>query len=181
MYQKICDAVDQSNFPKVKKDFVKAGSKNFLAENMANINVLSRDAVRFIYELKNSVDENGNPIRLMILSNWSADAFELLYKKNKEFFDIFDPEDIVVSGECGMMKPDPEIYRYIIETHDLTPANCYFIDDEPGNVVAAINSGLKGILHKSWPTTKKRLTLLGLNYSSALSKGQINEEAAVFV
>jgi 2-haloacid dehalogenase len=48
---------------------------------------------------------------------------------------------VTVSGEIGILKPEPEIYRHHAETFGLTPAATLFFDDSPANVIAARNAG----------------------------------------
>jgi 2-haloacid dehalogenase len=50
----------------------------------------------------------------------------------------------LVSGDEGVLKPDGEIYRRIVERFGLTPAETLFVDDKPGNVDAARAMGFVG-------------------------------------
>ncbi|WP_219632537.1 HAD family hydrolase [Haloechinothrix aidingensis] len=43
----------------------------------------------------------------------------------------------VVSGQEGVVKPDPSIYRTLLERYELEPERTFFTDDLPGNVAAA--------------------------------------------
>ena len=60
------------------------------------------------------------------LTNWSAETIPLVYSKYN-FFQLFD--GIVVSGEEKVIKPDPKIYRILLERYNLTAENTLFIDD----------------------------------------------------
>lgn len=84
-----------------------------------------------------------------ILSNWDAESFDLLKKEYPEFFELFDGE--VISGKVGMIKPDNDIYQYLLETYQLDPDETMLIDDQLENVIAAQNNGIHGIHY-----TKKR-------------------------
>lgn len=57
--------------------------------------------------------------------------------------DLFD--DIVVSADVGMAKPDPRIYALSAQRIGLPPEECVFIDDLPRNVDAARESGMHAI------------------------------------
>jgi 2-haloacid dehalogenase len=59
-------------------------------------------------------------------------------------------EDAVVSGEHGIVKPDPRIYELAISRCRLEPARTLFIDDLAVNVEAARMSGLQA-LHFTGP------------------------------
>lgn len=85
--------------------------------------------------------ENGD--KIFILSNWDPESFALLREDYKEFFDLFD--GIIISGDIGMMKPNPHIYTHLLTHYDLQPDNCVFIDDRPENIQAAQHCGIAGI------------------------------------
>jgi 2-haloacid dehalogenase len=94
------------------------------------------DTVEILAELKKK------QVPLFILSNWSAETYpiaEAIY----DFLHWFDGK--IISGEIGKIKPDPDIYKLLIETYDLTPDNTVFIDDKLANVKAAEDSGIHGI------------------------------------
>ena len=46
-------------------------------------------------------------------------------------------DELYFSCDCKMMKPDPAIFRYMLECEGLTASECIFIDDGPANVAAA--------------------------------------------
>lgn len=56
---------------------------------------------------------------------------------------LFD--DLVISAEVGIAKPDPRIYRLALQRLDVQPAKAIFIDDMPVNVEAARREGLFAI------------------------------------
>lgn len=57
--------------------------------------------------------------------------------------DLFD--DIVVSADVGMAKPDAQIYRLSAQRLGLAMDECVFIDDMPANVDAACAAGMHGV------------------------------------
>src|SRR5262245_34370407 len=59
---------------------------------------------------------------------------------------LFD--DIVVSAEVGMAKPEPEVFHLTIERLGLAPRECVFVDDWEQNVEAARAIGLPAVLHR---------------------------------
>jgi putative hydrolase of the HAD superfamily len=61
--------------------------------------------------------------------------------------DCFD--DIVVSAEVGMAKPQPEIFRLAAERLGLPPAACVFVDDWDKNIEAARAVGMQAVLHRA--------------------------------
>ncbi len=77
-----------------------------------------------------------------LLSNsWglSAYPFDLL----RAHFD-----DLVISAEVGLRKPDPAIYRLAAERLRIAPEECVFIDDLERNVEVARDLGMIGIVHQ---------------------------------
>jgi 2-haloacid dehalogenase len=80
------------------------------------------------------------------LSNWSAETFPLMRGKH-EFFNLLD--DMVISGEVGHVKPDPEIFQILLEKIGRPAHECLFIDDAPANVHQAQKLGFATILFQS--------------------------------
>ena len=71
-------------------------------------------------------------------------------------------EDIVVSGEVKLAKPDPRIFALTIERCRLEPARTVFIDDSPRNVEAGSNAGLHALHFTSSQQLRSDLVGLGL-------------------
>lgn len=78
--------------------------------------------------------------KLYILSNWDPESFPELVKKYPAFLALFD--GIVISGDCGYVKPDPAIYQHLLNTYNLDPQDTFFIDDVIQNVQAARDAGM---------------------------------------
>lgn len=51
------------------------------------------------------------------------------------FYQQFD--DIIISEQCGLSKTNPKLYEHILNTHNLSPVECIFIDDKIENLEAA--------------------------------------------
>ncbi|MFG1624696.1 HAD family hydrolase [Kribbella sp. NPDC049227] len=69
-------------------------------------------------------------------------------------------DDIVISGEVGMRKPDPEIFLLAARRLDLKPEECVFVDDLELNVEGARALGMTGLLHTSYDETRRALESL---------------------
>jgi putative hydrolase of the HAD superfamily len=75
--------------------------------------------------------------------------------------ELFDA--LVISGEVGLHKPQPEIYLLAAERLGLEPAECVFVDDLRENVAGAEEVGMTTILHRDPDATVERLEeLLGV-------------------
>ena len=92
--------------------------------------------------------------RLYGLTNWSAETFPLV-KDNYPVFRLLD--GIVVSGEEKIAKPDPGIFRILLQRYGLKPEECLFIDDNPGNVSTGESLGIRGLVFTSAAALKSRL------------------------
>jgi epoxide hydrolase-like predicted phosphatase len=57
--------------------------------------------------------------------------------------DCFD--DLFISAELGLAKPDPKIYRLVLDRLDVPPPRAVFVDDFSENVKAAAALGLRAI------------------------------------
>lgn len=76
-----------------------------------------------------------------VLSNsWGVDAYpqDLM----RAYFD-----DVVISAQVGLRKPDPAIFRLAARRLDVPEAACVFVDDLDLNVAAARELGMTGIHH----------------------------------
>ncbi|HLO17266.1 MAG TPA: HAD family phosphatase [Anaerolineales bacterium] len=80
------------------------------------------------------------------LSNWSAETFPHMRRKHN-FFDLLD--DIVISGEVGHVKPDPEIFQILLNKIGTPAQECLFIDDALPNIQQAQKMGFMTIHFQS--------------------------------
>lgn len=53
-------------------------------------------------------------------------------------------ENVLVSSDLGIRKPDAGIYRLALSRFDATPENTFFTDDSSGNVAGATAIGIHG-------------------------------------
>ncbi|MEO0812242.1 MAG: HAD family phosphatase [Myxococcota bacterium] len=74
------------------------------------------------------------------LTNWSAETFPWALRRYP-FLSDFD--SILVSGEHGLAKPDPEIFELARRRFDVDPARTLFIDDSLPNVESAKRLGFQ--------------------------------------
>ena len=91
-----------------------------------------------MYELIRELKEKGYGIYL--LSNASLRQHE--YWPRIEASRFFD--GTLISADEGVIKPQPEIYRLILERFGLRAEECFFIDDVPANIEGALYCGIPG-------------------------------------
>lgn len=98
------------------------------------------------------------------VSNWSAETFPP-QRERFDFLSWFD--DLVISGVVGVIKPDPRIFRILLERNQIDPATAVFIDDVAANAEAASTLGLHGIHFRSPEQLRRELAAVGLLPESA--------------
>ena len=94
------------------------------------------DTVRLIHSIKRS----GN--KVFVLSNMHLASIEYIEQKYS-FWDIFD--GIVISCRIHMVKPEAEIYEYLLNKYGLIANETIFIDDVDINLDVASRLGIKPI------------------------------------
>jgi putative hydrolase of the HAD superfamily len=72
-----------------------------------------------------------------------------------ELFDV-----VVISGEVGMRKPEPAIFRLTADQLGLAPESCVFVDDLMPNIRGAQEVGMIGVHHVSPQQTIEALEAL---------------------
>ncbi|WP_421214453.1 HAD family hydrolase [Aeromonas jandaei] len=95
---------------------------------------------------------------LYALSNMGHASIDWL-ERHQDFWRFFSGK--VVSARVRMMKPEPDIYRYLLVSFDLKPTECIFIDDSPANVAAAEALGIRGMVFTDAASCRQQLVELG--------------------
>jgi 2-haloacid dehalogenase len=99
-------------------------------------------------------------VPLYAITNFSSAKFAEARTRYPFLADAF--RDVVVSGDEGLLKPDPEIYRRCLARNRLDPARSIFIDDSPANVAAASALGIDAIRFTDTPALRDALTRRGV-------------------
>jgi putative hydrolase of the HAD superfamily len=100
-------------------------------------------------------------VRTGLISNsWSTSHYD------RDLLDeLFDA--ILISGEVGLHKPQPEIYALAAERISEPPERCVFVDDLRENCAGAESVGMRAILHREAGETVAELErLLGIAVGS---------------
>ena len=71
------------------------------------------------------------------------------------FLDMVDGK--VISGYVKMIKPEPDIYEYLVENYGLKASECVFLDDRAENVEGAKEVGMFGIQVHNYEQAKGEL------------------------
>ncbi len=97
--------------------------------------------------------------RLYILSNMSKYFYQYL----KERYALWQQfSGIIISSHINYIKPDLQIFHYLIDAFNLDPENAVFIDDMGPNVKAAAQLGFRTILFDSSAQCRRQLVELNL-------------------
>src|SRR5581483_8973559 len=89
-----------------------------------------------------------------ILSNVNKGGLERRISRETldKYFDV-----IVVSGDVGYIKPEPEIYEFTSDKLGAKAEECVFIDDREGYVEAAKTVGMRAIYYQDFAQMKAEL------------------------
>lgn len=84
--------------------------------------------------------------RVFLLSNtnelhWNYCAENMFKYKNYEWSDFFEKRWL--SYELHMLKPDPEIFKFVLQDANLLPEQTLFVDDAQANCDAAQSLGIQ--------------------------------------
>ena len=113
-----------------------------------------------------------NPAAVMVLADLHAGGTRLALLSNAapEYGSFFRHGPIggffdacYVSGELGLLKPDPAIYKHVLADLGITAAEAAFVDDRPDNVAGAESLGIAG--HVFAGVAGLREFLASLNHS----------------
>lgn len=88
-----------------------------------------------------------NKYKVIILSNTNTIHIDYVYTKMLPIMNAssFEPfvHNVYYSHRLGCRKPEPEIYRRVLDENDLKPEETIFLDDNPNNTKAAQALGIQ--------------------------------------
>jgi epoxide hydrolase-like predicted phosphatase len=84
--------------------------------------------------------------KIGMLSNVNKEVLDTVLPQH-ERDELFD--EVVISGEVGIIKPDPAIYELMATRLEVAPAECLFIDDRSPNIEAAKRVGMQAVVFTS--------------------------------
>jgi len=112
---------------------------------------------RINLELAAYIDKLHEEYKTALLTNSNATFINPLLKKtglDKAF------DEVVVSSDIGIVKPDPRIYEYALEKLGVKAGEAVFIDDSPARVAGAKAASMKAICYKDFKQMKIELQKL---------------------
>jgi epoxide hydrolase-like predicted phosphatase len=97
----------------------------------------------------------------MLSNSWSTAHYD-----RDLLAELFD--DVVISADVGLHKPQPEIYELAAKRLEVEPTECLFVDDLRENCEGAEAVGMKAVRFEDVPQTIARLSeLTGLALAPA--------------
>ncbi len=100
----------------------------------------------------------GKGYRIYMLSNCSTPLRQHYHRiPGLEVF-----EDVFISSEHRLLKPQHEIFEKFFETFHLEPSECFFIDDAVANIEGALECGMPGAVFRG-DTEELRTELIRKN------------------
>ncbi len=110
-------------------------------------------AIPWIQELK----EKG--YQVLVLSNFSEKGWH----ENQDALDFMEYVDGgIISYTKQLIKPDPAIYRLLLDQYGLKAEECVFLDDTAVNVKGAESVGMNGIVFENREQAIAELKKLGV-------------------
>ncbi len=104
-------------------------------------------------------DLKARGLSVFALSNWSAETFATGRAMVAEFA-LFD--DILISGDARLLKPEREIYELACQRFGVEPQEAFFVDDLAENVAGARTIGLTAIQFTDSDSLRTALRGLGV-------------------
>lgn len=101
-------------------------------------------------------------IRRYLLTNSSA---ETVPRAARAYPFLGELDGWLVSGEVGLLKPDPAMFELLVRRFDLRRTATLLVDDLPANVEGAGAAGLEAVLFTGAGPLRRHLLALGVDLS----------------
>jgi epoxide hydrolase-like predicted phosphatase len=105
-------------------------------------------------EVVSYIDQLHKKYKTALLTNAAASFINSLVTKS-HLDKVFD--EIIISSEIGIIKPDPRIYEYTLDKLGVSAAGAVFIDDTVARVEGAGRLGIRAILYKNFLQMQREL------------------------
>lgn len=122
--------------------------------------------IQFEYSKGWIKDLQNQGYKVYCLSNMSYKAVRECPALN--FLDMLD--GYVLSCDVRMTKPDPDIYKKLLNTYNLKAEECIFIDDLEANVMASQEVGMNGIVFKDLKSAVAQIDNLSKKFEDEITE-----------
>lgn len=136
----------------------------FLEETKLNIDInelkrIVRSELRPLKDNTAVIPLLKDAYKLAALSNHAREWSEFM-QREFDFFGYFD--EIIISCDVGLRKPDPRIYQLALDRIGSKPEECLFVDDKKRNTDAAGLLGMKTLTLQRTASLRDELLQLGI-------------------
>lgn len=102
-----------------------------------------------------------NDVRMAVLSNEPEGPGADRVREDAREFGF---EHVVLSGETGVEKPEPEAFLEAARRLELEPRECVLVDDAIENILGAVQTGMIGVFYQVFDRAAVEIRgLLGLD------------------
>lgn len=109
------------------------------------------------HDLLEFIKQELKPVhKVGMLSNSASDALSSIF--DQAHLDLFD--DIILSFQVGLAKPDAKIYQLALERLELQPSEAVFVDDISQYCDAARQVGMSAVVYQDAEQVKTELRRL---------------------
>ncbi len=155
-YDSAMEMVDRGNVPVAefhrRAHELSGHSLESIERDFNNNHILDEKMIPFIKDLSKRY-------RIGLMSNAGSEEVRPLIEEHA-YDRLF--HEISISGETGLIKPNPEAFHHILDKLECAPEGAIFIDDSPKNIAGAAAIGITGVLYKNLPQLKAYLEALGI-------------------
>lgn len=123
----------------------------------AEVAAVVRDKQSPNHQLMERIKELKQSYKIGLLSNMGYDTLADVFSEElrQELFD-----DVLISGDVGLIKPSRDLYELALERLGVAPEEVIFIDDRLPNIEGASRLGMKTILFATNHQFEKELAQL---------------------
>ena len=107
------------------------------------------------WELLEYIKSHKHAYKTAIVSNVGRGFLERIFDNRRPEVDYFDV--VIASGDIGVMKPDPRIYKIVADRLNVKPHEAVFIDDKQVHCEGAKHVGMQAILYRDFHQFKREL------------------------
>jgi 2-haloacid dehalogenase len=126
-------------FAEMEREIDDPADRAIFAAYLPRVAATIREAIEGSWLVLERLRARGYQIHAV--TNWSAEAWPIGTATHPRLGSSFGVT--VVSGQEGIVKPDPRIFALLCDRAGLAPADCLFIDDSPKNVESARAFGMQ--------------------------------------
>lgn len=121
---------------------------------------------RLVYRLINTLRAG---YKTALLSNINIIHYRYL-EKNFPVFGVFD--DIFLSFELGLIKPDKKIYKKVIQKLSVLPQEIFYTDDRQELVDSANSEGIRGFVFSNFAQLICDIQAAGITFSDGKKRNK---------